>query len=209
MLGIVKATRFFHHYLWGKKFVIFTDHQPLTTIFKKKTHSPRMSRYMLEMRDYNFDIIYRKGAVNYVPDALSRPNSKNVIIRALTENTVSSKFPGLTADKIREEQRKDKRWKSTIDFCEGGKIPNKLPGNRTLSCFEMRDGILYLRREEFRRVTFCLVIPETLRAVACNIVHNETHLGQHKSVRRAQQYFYWPRMWKDIVDFVKSCKVCQ
>ena len=73
----------------------------------------------------------------------------------------------------------------------------------------MRDDILYLRREELSRITFCLVIPDTLRAVACSIAHNETHLGEHKSVKRAQQYFYWPRMWKDIVSYVKSCKVCQ
>ena len=208
-LGIVKAARFFHHYLWGKRFIINTDHQPLTTIFKKKTHSPRMSRYMLEMRDYNFDIIYRKGAVNYVPDALSRPNSKKVKVNVITDSSLISKFPGLTVEKIREEQRKDRRWKGVIGFCEGGKLPTKVPGNRTLSCFEMRDDILYLRREEFRRITFCLVIPETLRAVACSVVHNETHLGQHKSIRRAQQYFFWPRMWKDIINFVKSCKLCQ
>ena len=208
-LGIVKATRFFHHYLWGKRFVINTDHQPLTTIFKKKTHSPRMSRYMLEMRDYCFDIVYRKGAVNYVPDALSRPNSKYAKVNLVEDSSVVTKFPGLTSGKIREEQRKDRRWKEVIDYCEGGQLPSKLPGNRTLSCFEMRDDILYLRREEFRRITFCLVIPETLRAIACSIIHNETHLGQHKSVKRAQQMFFWPRMWKDIVNFVKSCKVCQ
>ena len=208
-LGIVKATRHFHHYLWGKRFLIVTDHQPLTTIFKKRSHSPRMSRYLLEMRDYNFDIIYKRGAVNYVPDSLSRPHSRQVRVNRVTDNASWSRFPGLTVERIKEEQRKDKRWKQVLDYCDGGKIPKKLPGNRTLSCFEVRDGVLYLRREEFRRITFCLVVPESLRSVACSIVHNETHLGQHKSVRRAQQYFYWPRMWKDIVHYVKSCTVCQ
>ena len=208
-LGIIKATRFFHHYLWGKQFSIITDHQPLTSVFKKKTHSPRMSRYMLEMRDYSFTIIYKRGATNYVPDALSRPSSKNPKVQVIQDRSHISKFPGLSPDRIKDAQRKDKRWKKVIDFCEGGRIPNRLPGNRTLNCFEMRDGLLYLRREEFRRFTLCLVIPESLRSVACSIIHNETHLGQHKSVRRAQQYFYWPRMWSDIVHFVRSCTVCQ
>ena len=208
-LAIVKACRFFHHYLWGKHFKIVTDHQPLTSIFKKRTHSPRMSRYMLEMRDYCFDIVYHKGKTNHVPDALSRPSKLTPMVRLINNEENIFKFPGLTPEIIKNEQRKESRWKKIIDFCEGGKIPNKTPGNRTLDCFEVRDGILYLRREEFKRLTYCLVIPDSLKAVACSVVHNETHLGQHKTVRKAQQYFYWPRLWQDVVDFVKSCKTCQ
>ncbi len=36
-LTMVLTCKNFHHYLWGVKFTIFTDHQPLTNIFKKKT----------------------------------------------------------------------------------------------------------------------------------------------------------------------------
>ncbi len=35
-LAVVLACRHFHHYLWGTKFTILTDNQPLTSIFKKK-----------------------------------------------------------------------------------------------------------------------------------------------------------------------------
>ncbi len=34
-LAVVLACRHFHHYLWGTKFTILTDHQPLTSILKK------------------------------------------------------------------------------------------------------------------------------------------------------------------------------
>ena len=208
-LAVVKSCRFFHHYLWGKYFKIVTDHQPLTSIFKKRTHSPRMTRYMLEMRDYNFKIVYRQGISHRVPDALSRPPNSTEKVRKVVCNDIPSNFPGLTPDIIKREQRKDPKWEKVIEFCEGGKVPKKTPGNRTLESFELREGILYLRREEFRRLTLCLVIPDSLKAVACNIAHNTTHFGQHKSVRRARQYFYWPRLWQDVVDFVRSCKTCQ
>ena len=208
-LAVVKSCRFFHHYLWGKRFKILTDHQPLTSVFKKRTHSPRMSRYMLEMREYNFDILYRKGKINTVPDALSRPSKPVAKVKLVISNDEALRFPGLTPEIIKKEQRKDSRWTKIINYIEGGSVPKRVPGNRTLDCFELREGILYLKREEFKRLTYCLVIPDSLRAVACNIAHNDTHLGQHKSVRRAQQYFYWPRLWQDIVDFVKSCKTCQ
>lgn len=55
-MAIVKAYRFFHHYLWSKSFKVVTDHQPLTSIFKKCMHSSRITRYMLEMRNYLFNI---------------------------------------------------------------------------------------------------------------------------------------------------------
>ncbi len=60
-LAIVLACRQFHHYLWGTKFVIRTDHQPITTVFRQRAKSPRMNRWMLEMRDYRFWVEYKKG----------------------------------------------------------------------------------------------------------------------------------------------------
>ncbi len=48
-LAIVLACRQFNHYLWGTKFIIRTDHRPITAVFRQRTKSPRMNRWMLEM----------------------------------------------------------------------------------------------------------------------------------------------------------------
>ena len=50
-LAVVLSCRNFHHFLWGTEFQVYTDHQPLTNVFKRKTRSPRMSRWMLEIRE--------------------------------------------------------------------------------------------------------------------------------------------------------------
>ncbi len=71
-LAVVLACRNFH-FLWGTRFTVITDHQPLTSIFKRKTKSPRMNRWILEMRKYNYEINYLKGKDNIVADHLSRP----------------------------------------------------------------------------------------------------------------------------------------
>ena len=68
---------------------------------------------------------------------------------------------------------------------------------------------MYLRREEFNRVRFCLVVPKSLIALACSIAHDDSHLGEHKSVAKAKQYFYWPTMLRDVISYVKSCRTCQ
>ncbi len=43
-LAVVLACRHFNHYLWGTKFTIRTDHQPITSVFRQQTKSPRMNR---------------------------------------------------------------------------------------------------------------------------------------------------------------------
>ncbi len=72
-LAIVLACRQFHHYLWDTKFIIRTDHQPTTTVFRQRTKSPMMNRWMLEMRDYRFRVVYKMGKNNVVADQLSGP----------------------------------------------------------------------------------------------------------------------------------------
>jgi hypothetical protein len=34
------------------------------------------------------------------------------------------------------------------------------------------------------------------------------HLGQENTYIRLSQTYYWPGMQQDIIDYVKSCKIC-
>ncbi len=34
-------------------------------------------------------------------------------------------------------------------------------------------------------------------------------LGQHKSVLKAEEYFYWPNLRKDMKTYVRECVTCQ
>ncbi len=60
-LAIVLACRQFHHYLWGSEFIVRTDPQPIVSVFRQRTKSPRMNRWILEMRDYCYKIEYKAG----------------------------------------------------------------------------------------------------------------------------------------------------
>ena len=74
-LAIVLSCRQFNTYLWGTMFTIRTDHQPVVSVFRHRTKSPRMNRWILEMRDYQYNIEYKQGNNNWVADQLSRPVS--------------------------------------------------------------------------------------------------------------------------------------
>ncbi len=75
-----------------------TDHQLLVTIFKKKTKSPTMNRWVLEIREYNYYINYMKGTKNVVADTLSRPI---LLIEANHEGT----WLGKSMEEMRNLQR--------------------------------------------------------------------------------------------------------
>ena len=66
-LGIVYGIRKFHKYLYGRKFHLLTDHQPLVTIFGPKTGVPtlaaaRMQRWVIILSAYTFTVSYCRSA---------------------------------------------------------------------------------------------------------------------------------------------------
>ena len=71
-LVVVESVRVFDSYLYGRKFLIYTDHRPLVYIFKHRTKSARMTRYAHDLSYYDFEIRYKEGPTNYGPDLLSR-----------------------------------------------------------------------------------------------------------------------------------------
>ena len=68
------VTEKFKEYLWGSKFVVYTDNNPLAYVQKSKLGAAQI-RWLSELALFDFDIKYRSGKTNTVADALSRrPN---------------------------------------------------------------------------------------------------------------------------------------
>ena len=67
----------FHVYLFGRSFTLFTDHQPLTSIFHPRKSIPivtaaRLQRYALFLAGYDYTIEYRNTKFHSYADGLSR-----------------------------------------------------------------------------------------------------------------------------------------
>lgn len=74
-LAILWSVNYLRPYLYGRKFTIFTDHQPIKFLhskYKGKDMSPRHQRWLLKLGEYDFNIEYLKGKENQVADFLSR-----------------------------------------------------------------------------------------------------------------------------------------
>ncbi|XP_062602901.1 uncharacterized protein LOC134264647 [Saccostrea cucullata] len=71
-LAVVWGIQKFHQYLYGKDFVLETDHQPLMYMNKAKTENSRLMRWALQLQPYHFRIVAIKGSENVGADYLSR-----------------------------------------------------------------------------------------------------------------------------------------
>ena len=76
-LAVIFAVRKFHQYLYGRKFVIYSDHKPLKYLFSVHRQVPvmaaaRIQRWSLLLSSYHYEIQYHPGKSMCNADALSR-----------------------------------------------------------------------------------------------------------------------------------------
>ena len=78
LLAAFRAIRHFRHFLEGRVFTLYTDHQSLVPALHKKTEpqTARQTYQLSEIAEYTTDIRYVEGKANVVADALSRPNAE-------------------------------------------------------------------------------------------------------------------------------------
>uniref|UniRef100_A0A8C6WE53 ribonuclease H n=1 Tax=Neogobius melanostomus TaxID=47308 RepID=A0A8C6WE53_9GOBI len=76
-LAVMFGIQCFHKYLYGGRFVISTDHKPLLSLFSEmkavpQMASPRIQRWAVTLRAYEYEIVYKPGKYHSNADALSR-----------------------------------------------------------------------------------------------------------------------------------------
>nr|GEY38166.1 putative reverse transcriptase domain-containing protein [Tanacetum cinerariifolium] len=82
--AVVFALRLWRHYLYGTKYVVFTDHNSLQYILNQKELNLRQRRWIELLNDYDCKIQYHPGKVNVMADPLSRKERiKPLCVQAL------------------------------------------------------------------------------------------------------------------------------
>nr|GEX22594.1 hypothetical protein [Tanacetum cinerariifolium] len=93
--AVVFALTLWRHYLYGKKYVVFTDHESLQYILNRKELNLRQRRWIDLLSDYDCEILYHHGKANVVADALiQKERVKLLRVRALTM-TIHNDLPKL------------------------------------------------------------------------------------------------------------------
>lgn len=72
LLAVISAIKFFHHYLFGRHFIVRSDHGALRWITNFKKPEGQIARWLEFLSQYDFEIQFRPGRVHSNADALSR-----------------------------------------------------------------------------------------------------------------------------------------
>ena len=98
-LAIIEATRRWNDYMHLFPIVIKTDQKAVSYIFtkqKSRIKNEKLARWRMELSEFHYDILYRKGTENTTADALSRVVScttETINLKDLHENLA---HPGIT-----------------------------------------------------------------------------------------------------------------
>ena len=106
LLGLVFGLERLHHYTFGHSITIETEHQPLTSIWKKTiaTSSPRLQRLLLRLAQYDVNIEYLRGKENVIVDALSQVTPLKPELRDY--NTTPTNIERIPIYQITQQHRK-------------------------------------------------------------------------------------------------------
>ena len=103
LLAVVEACRHFRPYVYGRKFIIETDHKPLTWLWSLKTPNSRLIRWRIKLEEYDYEVKYKKGCENNVADALSRIEIHNHEDEDVDEDDLLSLLPQVSDDNLLTE----------------------------------------------------------------------------------------------------------
>ena len=213
-LSIIFGIKRFHKYLYGREFVLITDHKPLTTILGPKQGIPplaaaRMQRWALILSAYHYEIQFRPTKQHANADSLSRlplvqQSSEGNAPDPTVFNLMQIASLPVRAQEVAEATRSDPMLNKLLGFIRTG-WPQTVP-----------DALIpfWRRKEELSVEGDCIiwgcrvVIPEKLQ----KIVLEELHVGHPGIVRMkllARGHVWWPKLGKDIEQSTKSCMACQ
>ncbi|GJU38145.1 putative reverse transcriptase domain-containing protein [Tanacetum coccineum] len=191
--AVVFALRLWRHYLYGTKYVVFTDHKSLQYILNQKELNLRQRRWIEFLSDYDCEIQYHPGKANVVADALSRKErDKPLCVRALMM-TVHNYLP-MQIREAQEEAMKEKNVKAE----NLGKLIKPIFKFRPdeTCCFGNR---VWLPRFDGLR----------------DLVMHESHKSKYSIYPRSDKMYqdlkplyWWLNMKADIATYVSKCLTC-
>ena len=230
MLGVVWAVRNFRSYLWGRHFIVRTDHNSLQWLRSFKEPQGQVARWLDILAEYDFVIEHRPGERHGNADALSRLPCKQCGFEPSAPPLPSSSIGQresvcvLSAGDPKQLQQGDPDLEQVISWVRDNAFPPTLPRHgsywlQTLwsqkSHLLLKEGVLYRRWEDVpgkgQNRHLQLVIPKFSVQSILKEFHDAptgSHLGQKKTMEKIRSRFYWPGQRHDVENWCRACEKC-
>ncbi len=202
ILAVVWALQNFRDIVFGYPIIVYTDHSPITEIFKGRNFNGRLARWYLTIQAYSQEMKYTKGRQNVLADALSR----NVCVGAVAE---ALPIPNFSMEDLCSAQRENPLWKKVIYALESGdeiQLP-ELPIS-FLYLFFSHNGALCRYWAQKPVPIEQLVISEKLVPTVLRLAHDipiSCHPGRDKTLALARKR---PTLRIDVELHVARCITC-
>lgn len=216
LLAICFGLNKFNEYVFGKKVIVETDHEPLISIFKKPLNKcpARLQRMLLQLQKWDIDLRYKPGKELILADALSRTYMKNsenfewgkeiesqVCLITSQINVTESKLK-----EFKEETDKDEELMELKKVIKNGWPKNNKKLHENIKVYsQFQDQLTIV--DDLIYKGHLLVIPKSLRNEMISRVHT-SHLGMNKCITLAQESIFWPGMVNQIKQKVSGCHSC-
>eukprot|EP00257_Ricinus_communis_P017974 XP_015576546.1 uncharacterized protein LOC107261479 [Ricinus communis] len=79
LIALAQAIRHWRPYLWGRKFLIRTDHYSLKYLLDQRITNLPQQKWVSKLLGYDFQVEYKAGKENKVADALSRRDEMGLL----------------------------------------------------------------------------------------------------------------------------------
>lgn len=199
-LAAIVCLKKFRPFVEGLPFKIITDHSSLRWLMSQNDLSGRLGRCSLKLLSFDFEIEYRKGSVNVVPDALSRLSVDEIHVPSppiATEIDLNSEFfQSEDYENIRSEVLKS---------------PQRFPDTVVSEDYIYQRVKFRTGENEDEDGLWRLWLPKGLREQVVANNHNcvTCHGGFAKTLNRIREKYFWPNMSLDIKNLISNCEVCK
>ena len=212
-LAIVFCVTKFHQYLYGRRFVLRTDHKPLVSIFGPDKGIPtmvasRMTRWAIILSSYSYDIEYVRTDQNGA-DGLSRlpvPTKDSQVLSVPEQTYLHYVQQDMLLDctEVKRFTSRDPLLSKILSFVRDG-WPTQCEITSLKPFFNRKDELY----EELGCVMWGhrLVVPEKCRDRVLLLIH-EPHMGIVKSKALARSYIWWPGVDEAVERMCRECAVC-
>ena len=216
-LAIIFGVSRFRTYLYGRKFLLRTDHKSLVRIFGPKTGIPvlaasRLQRWAIILACYDYEIEYIPSQKNVTADCLSRlplasqentVEEAHAVFGAGIESDILENLP-VSSSAVAKETKVDAVLSRVLYYTKVG-WPDKVDDVRLQPYFH--------RRFELTIEQNCLlwgirvIIPSKLQSYVLDELHC-AHPGIVRMKATARNYVWWSNMDKDIEILARHCESC-
>jgi hypothetical protein len=187
LIGLVQAVRHWRPYLWGRHFIVRTDHYALKFLLDQRLSTVPQHQWVSKLFGYDFSVEYRPGRLNVVADALSRRG----------DHTFSIEVRSGPSFQLYEDLRREfdadaalREFRDTVVRDRG-------------EPWHVVDGLV------LRGSRIFIPLSSPLLHDVLQLAHSAGHEGIQKTLQRLRQDFIIDHDRRLVQDFVRSCVVCQ